>query len=70
MFVLHYVAQILKDVVPLMEHPSESFLAILEGNLVKIIMNYGQLVCAIDLNGNVVLYDGYFSNNHMTLKGT
>ena len=42
--VLHYVAKILKEVVPLMEHPSQSFLAALEEDLVKLIMKHGQLV--------------------------
>ena len=39
-----YMARILKDVVPLMDRPSPSFLAALEGNIVKIIMNYGPIV--------------------------
>lgn len=42
--VLHFVSKILKDVVPLMEHPSESFLAGLEEDLVKLTMKHGQLV--------------------------
>ena len=42
--VLHFVAKILKEVVPLMEHPSESFLAGLEEDLVKLTMKHGQLV--------------------------
>jgi len=42
--VLHYVAKILKEVVPLMEHPSQCFLAALEEDLVKLIMKHGQLV--------------------------
>ena len=42
--VLHFVSKILKEVVPLMEHPSESFLAGLEEDLVKLIMKHGQLV--------------------------
>ena len=44
MMVLHYVAQILRQVVPLMEHPSESFLASLEEDLVKLVMKHGQMV--------------------------
>ena len=44
---LHFVAKILKDVVPLIEHPSESFLAGLEEDLVKLIMKQGQLVWLI-----------------------
>ena len=43
--VLHFVSKILKEVVPLMEHPSESFLAGLEEDLVKLTMKHGQLVC-------------------------
>ena len=42
--VLHYVAQILSQVVPLLEHPSESFLASLEEDLVKLVMKHGQMV--------------------------
>ena len=42
--VLHFVSKILKEVVPLMEHPSESFLAALEEDLVKLTMKHGQLV--------------------------
>ena len=42
--VLHYVAQILRQVVPLLEHPSESFLASLEEDLVKLVMKHGQMV--------------------------
>ncbi len=45
--VLHYVSKILKEVVPLMEHPSQSFLASLEEDLVKLIMKHGQLVCRL-----------------------
>ncbi|CAI8012871.1 Nipped-B-like protein [Geodia barretti] len=44
MMVLHYVAQILRQVVPLMEHPSESFLASLEEDLVKLVMKHGQML--------------------------
>ena len=42
--VLHYVAQVLKQVVPLMEHPSQAFLAGLEEDLVKLTMKHGQMV--------------------------
>lgn len=42
--VLHYVAQILRQVVPLMDHPSESFLASLEEDLIKLVMKHGQMV--------------------------
>ena len=44
MMVLHYVAQTLKLVLPLMEHPSETFLAGLEEDLIKLIMKHGQMV--------------------------
>lgn len=50
--VLHYVSKILKEVVPLMEHPSESFLAALEEDLVKLTMKHGQLVQSYS-NGDV-----------------
>lgn len=42
--VLHYVAQVLKQVVPLMEHPSQAFLAGLEEDLVKLTMKHGQMI--------------------------
>lgn len=42
--VLHYVSMILKEVVPLMEHPSPTFLAGLEEDLINLIMKHGQLV--------------------------
>ena len=42
--VLHFVSKILKEVVPLMEHPNETFLAGLEEDLVKLTMKHGQLV--------------------------
>ena len=44
MMVLHYVAQMLKLVLPLMEHPSETFLAGLEEDLIRLIMKHGQMV--------------------------
>lgn len=42
--VLHFVSKILKEVVPLMEHPNQDFLAGLEEDLVKLIMKQGQFV--------------------------
>ena len=45
MMVLHYICKILKEVVPMMEHPSQTFLAGLEEDLIKLIMKHGQLVC-------------------------
>ena len=42
--VLHYISKILKEVVPLMPHPSQTFLAALEEDLVKLIMSQGQFV--------------------------
>jgi len=44
MMVLHYVAQMLKLVLPLMEHPSETFLAGLEEDLIRLIMKHGQMI--------------------------
>ena len=38
------VAKILELVVPLMEHPSETFLATIEEDLMKLIIKYGMLV--------------------------
>ncbi|XP_078354070.1 nipped-B-like protein isoform X1 [Oculina patagonica] len=42
--VIHNVARILELVVPLMEHPSESFLASLEEDLMRLTVKYGQTV--------------------------
>ncbi|KAH9491444.1 hypothetical protein Btru_032197 [Bulinus truncatus] len=42
--VLHYVARILELVIPLMDHPSESFLAQVEEDLVKLILKHGMMV--------------------------
>lgn len=38
------VAKILELVVPLMEHPSETFLATIEEDLMKLIIKYGMTV--------------------------
>ncbi|XP_033738813.1 nipped-B-like protein isoform X1 [Pecten maximus] len=43
-YVLHYVARILEVVVPLMDHPSESFLAQLEEDMIKLILKHGMMV--------------------------
>ncbi|XP_061192495.1 nipped-B-like protein isoform X1 [Saccostrea echinata] len=43
-FVLHYVARILEMVVPLMDHPSETFLAQLEEDMMKLILKHGMMV--------------------------
>lgn len=40
------VAKILELVVPLMEHPSETFLATIEEDLMKLIIKHGMTVCA------------------------
>ena len=42
--VLHYVARILEMVVPLMDHPSETFLAQLEEDMMKLILKHGMMV--------------------------
>ncbi|XP_050412412.1 nipped-B-like protein [Patella vulgata] len=42
--VLHYVARILELVVPLMNHPSESFLAQLEEDMMKLVLKHGMMV--------------------------
>lgn len=39
------VAKILELVVPLMEHPSETFLATIEEDLMKLIIKHGMTVC-------------------------
>lgn len=41
------VAKILELVVPLMEHPSETFLTTIEEDLMKLIIKYGMTVSAI-----------------------
>lgn len=43
-YVLHYVARILELVIPLMDHPSESFLMQVEEDMIKLILNHGMLV--------------------------
>lgn len=42
--VLHNVARILELAVPLMEHPSESFLAQLEEDMMKLVLRHGMTV--------------------------
>ncbi|BFZ16564.1 hypothetical protein BsWGS_19603 [Bradybaena similaris] len=42
--VLHYVARILELVIPLMDHPSESFLAQVEEAMIKLILKNGMMV--------------------------
>ncbi|GAB1597401.1 nipped-B-like protein A [Argonauta hians] len=42
--VLHFVARILEVVVPLMDHPSETFLAQLEEDMMKLILKHGMMV--------------------------
>ena len=59
MIVLHYVAQILRQVVPLMDHPSERFLASLEEDLVKLVMKHGQMVSQHGVVGGVADCDGH-----------
>lgn len=41
---IHNVARILELVVPLMEHPSETFLASLEEDLMRLTVKHGQTV--------------------------
>lgn len=41
------VAKILELVVPLMEHPSETFLTTMEEDLMKLIIKYGMTVCHV-----------------------
>ncbi|KAG5443974.1 Nipped-B-like protein B [Clonorchis sinensis] len=42
--VLHYVARILEVTVPLMEHPSETFIAQLEEDMVRLTLRHGKMV--------------------------
>eukprot|EP00731_Ephydatia_muelleri_P018474 Em0011g514a len=44
MLVVSHVAHILEQVVPKIEHPSESFMRELEEDLVKLIMKHGQMI--------------------------
>ena len=44
---IHNVARILELVVPLMEHPSETFLASLEEDLMRLTVKHGQTVWTI-----------------------
>lgn len=44
------VAKILELVIPLMEHPSETFLATIEEDLMKLIIKYGMTVSVIKLS--------------------
>lgn len=46
--VIHYVASILELVVPLLDHPSETFLASLEEDIIKLTMKQGQMVCDVE----------------------
>lgn len=50
------VAKILELVVPLMEHPSETFLATIEEDLMKLIIKYGMTV------GGTFCFDGYMES--------
>ena len=54
--IISYVASTLELVVPLMEHPSETFLAQLEEDSVKLILQHGQVVIASCLSclGSIV----------------
>lgn len=49
-FVLHYVARILEMVVPLMDHPSETFLAQLEEDMMKLILKHGMMVNTLSVS--------------------
>nr|VZH95966.1 unnamed protein product [Spirometra erinaceieuropaei] len=43
-YILHYVARILEVTVPLLEHPSETFLAQLEEDMVRLTLRQGKIV--------------------------
>ena len=45
----HSVARILEQAIPLMEHPSESFLATLEEDMMRLILRHGMTVCILTL---------------------
>ncbi|KAL5016356.1 hypothetical protein ScPMuIL_005945 [Solemya velum] len=66
-WVLHYVARILEMVVPLMDHPSESFLAQLEEDMMKLILKHGMMVLqsCVSCLGAVV---NCVSNNYPLVK--
>ena len=52
--VIHNVARILELVVPLMEHPSETFLASLEEDLMRLTVKHGQTVQAQIISVTVI----------------
>lgn len=43
-YVLHYVARIMEVTVPLMEHPSETLVAQLEEDMVRLTLRHGKMV--------------------------
>ena len=47
--VLHYVARILELVIPLINNPSESFLAQVEEDMIKLIFKHGMMVIPLEL---------------------
>ena len=55
MLVVCHVAHILEQVVPKIEHPSESFMRELEEDLVKLIMKHGQMVSTLYFQCRVYL---------------
>ncbi|KAL3869511.1 hypothetical protein ACJMK2_042182, partial [Sinanodonta woodiana] len=66
-WILHYVAKILELVVPLMDHPSESFLAQLEEDMMKLILKHGMMVLqsCVSCLGSVV---NNVSHNYALVK--
>lgn len=54
--VIHYVASILELVVPLLDHPSEMFLASLEADIIQLTMKQGQMVLAIIKHNSYVYH--------------
>ncbi len=47
---IHNVARILEQAVPLMEHPGESFMAQLEEDMMKLILKHGMMVRAFPMH--------------------
>lgn len=60
LMVLHHVARILELSVPLMDHPSEGFLAQLEEDMMKLILKHGMMVrlspCSSFVTSFLVIY--------------
>jgi cohesin loading factor subunit SCC2 len=65
------VAKILELVVPLMEHPSETFLATIEEDLMKLIIKYGMTVsiqftiCILRKENTLIVYFVFYLQSNI-----